>query len=131
MKKVLHIPAIWQPVLKRTMRNIHSFTPPHPKVKSVFFRFLGMYFAGLNCWTKVNFANPWESSIFINGLLFGVQFAVRTIQIIQVYRNKFVAVKILIDSLLLLFWLHLKKTPKNQIHTNNTGNKFLLNIDEF
>lgn len=62
--------------------------------------------------------------------LFGIQFAVKTVRIIQVYRNRFVAVKILIGSLL-LFWLDLKKKKrkpktnspprKKPTHTNNTS----------
>lgn len=52
--------------------------------------------------------------------LFGVQFAVKAIQIIQVYRNRFFAVKILIASLLLLFWLHLRKKPQKTTKQTNT-----------
>lgn len=52
--------------------------------------------------------------------LFGVQFAVKTIQITQVYRNRFVSVKIFMGSLLLLlFWLHLKKNPTPTIQVTN------------
>lgn len=122
MEKVLHIAAISQPVLKRTMRNMYRLCdvfsankashPPLPQSEVCVFQisfptlqFISKLFRSwvLSCccsWHVVwrlqllNQREFCKSSrilcifFLVNGLFYGVQFAVRAIQIIQVCKCK-------------------------------------------